>query len=69
MKMRRRRKKKDNPKEIFYEFFKLFRKQNKKGKLFCSSELFENPDEEEKKIFLEKWLFKKSLTHTHFKNF
>jgi hypothetical protein len=26
--------KKDNPKEIFYEFLKLFRKQNKKEKDF-----------------------------------
>jgi hypothetical protein len=32
--------KKDNPKEIFYEFLKLFRKQKKK--IFSSSDFFKN---------------------------
>ena len=60
--------KKDNPKEIFYEFLKLFRKQKKKKKIFSSSaELFKNP--EEKKIFWRNGFLKKSLTHTHFNFF
>jgi hypothetical protein len=54
--------KKDNPKEIFYEFFKLFRKQKKKEKDFSSSDFFEIGGG--KIFFLEKWLFKKVL-HTH----
>ena len=32
--------KKDNPKEIFYEFFKLFRKQNKKKNFSSSAKSF-----------------------------
>jgi hypothetical protein len=60
--------KKDNPKEIFYEFFKLFRKQKRKI-FFAPPPFSKSSEEEEKKIFLEKWLFKKSLTYTHFKIF
>jgi hypothetical protein len=62
--------KKDNPKEIFYEFLKLFRKQKKK-RLFppSSAELFENPEEIRKKRFFWKNGFLKRVLHTHISNF
>jgi len=50
---RRRRKKNPNPKEIFYKFLKLFRKQ--KRKTFCNSSGFSKSSEE-----LQKENFKNS---------
>jgi hypothetical protein len=63
--------KKDNPKEIFYDFLKLFRKQKSKRKTFLLLLRFFKSLEEirSKTIFLEKWLFKMRPTHTQFKFF
>jgi hypothetical protein len=58
--------KKDNPKEIFYEFLNYL--ENKKGKSFSPPNFLKtgggNP---QKKIFSVRLIFKKSLTHTYFK--
>jgi len=60
---------KDNPKEFFYEFLKLFRKQKRKIFFPPPPNFLKIRRRSAKKIFLKKWLFKKSLTHTHFKIF
>jgi hypothetical protein len=50
--------KKDNPKEIFYEFLKLFRKQKKKRKrFFLLLQLFEKRRKSAKKVHFSKSSF------------